>query len=173
MIYQPSLLRRPLLSLWEARQGPRLRPLTKSLGYCPSRTPAYSTYLANLSNFRTSRRASPRVRCLTAYIRTLRQQTNSLLIVRKCGQPHSTSPSTEQPADGPIGNCCQTIFADPRLNFVMKLRTHPYSLQHLDFSPKKRHDPSTCLPRADPICRPSCLRKTPGQTSSRDPIFSA
>ena len=162
MIYQPSLHRQHLLSLWEARKGPRLRPQTKSLGYCPNRTPAYSTYLASPSNFRTSRRASPRVRCLTAYIRTRQQLTNSLLIVRKCGQPHSTSPSSEQPADGPTGNCCQTISADPRLNFATKLR-----IQHLDLSPKKRHGPSTCLLRAAPIYRPNCLRKTLGQMSQK------
>ena len=88
---------------------------------------------------------------------------NSLLIVRKCGQPCSTSPSTEQPADGPIGTYCQTIFADLRLNFVTKLRTRLYSHQPLDFSLKKRPDPSTYLHLPALICLPNRLRRTPGQ----------
>ena len=168
MIYQPSLPRQPLLSLWEARTGPRRRPQTKSRGYCPNLTHAYLTYLESPSNFSTSRRASPRAKCPNAYcIRTSQQPMNSLLIVRKCGRPHSTSPFSEQPADGPILICCQKISAGLRLNFAMKLRTRPSSLQQLELSPKKRHDPSKCLLRAAPIYRPNCLRKTRGQMSQK------
>ena len=55
----------------------------------------------------------------------------------------------------------------PPPQFCDEIEDAPISLQHLDLSPKKRHDPSTCLPRAAPICRPNCLRKTLGQMSQK------
>ena len=158
MTSPPSLHRQPLHSLWQARPAPRLKPLTKNLGCCPSRTPAYSTYLATPFSFRPLRRESPRVRCLTASTRTRQRSINSLLTVRKCGQPCSTSPFTEQLADGPTGNCCQTMFAGLRLNFAMKLRMRLNSHQHLASSLKKRPGPSTYPPLPALACRPNRLR---------------